>query len=1567
MVMLCVSGPVTTFTPPAGYGQLGSIGATSTGEYCGLFYHVWSTGDPMVVSFADNFATPTERDYITATYSGENTVTPFDPSKTPGGPGTLSGTSLTLPALSPSGSNDLLASFWAEANMSSGSPTVTYSSPLTPMMSYQLPTSWNKNFVANGALSASGSTGNKAATFSMAPTSGVGFIVALQPATTGSTPTPTASTTATTPTVTPTATSVGPTATATATIVPPTATATAPGATPTRTATAAPSVTVTATPTATASPAPGTVCQVVPDNAGTGFKWSCPQADSVCKVNVEDGVSIGGGNAVMSTKYGCSSGYGCPAWASAWGSATGRLANMGVNTAGQYSYSYISNWAPGEKLYVPTEAFSFYAQQDSKPYHVKDAQYVVNPAGMKCTSWGYYQSETPDSFDPAAPGAFNALAADVDSIYKNSNPAAVRFYVPDDGDSLFIYDGIVNHPDGGFVIAANSPVQHTSAPAVGGAYTFPNSTYWAKIGLADYMAGKYGCVGSGVSITSATQNGYIVTAQAANSFTAGEMVVISGMTPAGYNNSGYPVLVMPQGLSSSQFEYALPTFGLAAGSGGAVSPVGSALVTSGTDPIGITSCASTKIASALSALNTAWGTSYTTFGTTDAKGLAGIAANTYTATTWSNGTSTGLLDENGSNIMSSSALAACGGNLPHYGAAWGRTPAVNSDINQFIGIFAGLHFEQLYVAYHAVCGSNCPPLSNLLYDGQTEAYQQASPYVDVMTVHPFYYPTLAAATAELQKIINNDAGKPVIVENYSATTPISGCVDSFECASTQSARGAGDAAQYATMDALTNSQGKHAVIGNEHWMLYDWNNNSSNGMVTANDNYYDGSQASTASTSPTWSANHTYKTPQIVSDGTNKESLMLTGEAGQTCISGVSAPTWATTVGAFTTDGTCTWNNVGPFNLTPEAGNYGDYVEPVATFFKAMNQNEQCDAPPTGIIAPSPVGASAATVAANAETAAAATKAATATSASSGKVVSGAAGSSSQSTATLTPTITSKAGAAVWNLEPTASGFKWISPGGAAMCKFTGVSMVDSSNLTRAGQYVNVVPDKYATWPAWAQAQSDRLKSWGFNAAGQYSYKYYANAPKGGVPSEVTVQVSGHAARDDGSYYHCKSVNHDYGAMECGSGFDLPSGGGSADVFDVSCDSGRGYAGAVMADLGAGGSSNIYCPNCGLPAVSTVELVTTEDAETLYGINNQYIHEDFGYVLAAHNPMMTASPSGYTYPNATLDAKIALRDWLASKYGCTKSGGGGGTPISGGDDIYSSTANCGSTNAANALSALNSAWGTSYTTWGTSDTGGEAGIKNGAYNSYGTGTGFLDESGSHILTSRYKTDCNLNGGIRPGNSWAVEPDIETDLHNFVAYFAETYAKKLSAAWAQPSANPHPPIFLPLYDGPDYVYKALAPYFDGFWVNPTAGSSTGEMSLTDLQRIIADASVTDGKSMPIVIADYSNANPDSPWSAKPALYEIGPQSNTQGARGNAMVSWWQNAIHLQDANSRYVVMGLEHWGFYDDVDAASNLGLVTSDHDSPYDGSADIANGEAQNYGDVITPLSNFLNSGICDP
>jgi hypothetical protein len=558
--------------------------------------------------------------------------------------------------------------------------------------------------------------------------------------------------------------------------------------------------------------------------------------------------------------------------------------------------------------------------------------------------------------------------------------------------------------------------------------------------------------------------------------------------------------------------------------------------------------------------------------------------------------------------------------------------------------------------------------------------------------------------------------------------------------------------------------------------------------------------------------------------------------------------------------------------------------------------------------------------------------------------------------------------AKVWNLEPTANGFQWVTPGGGpTVCKFAGVSGVDNTQLTRAGQDPNVVPNKYATWPTWARAQQDRLKSWGFNAAGMYS-DAYMNPPNypvtGGLPGEVVFQVSGHATRDDGTYYHCKSLNWNYGSMVCGSDFYNEKGndGGNADVFDTSCDSGGGYAGAVKDDV-ASTTAGFLCPNCGLPAIGNMEFIMTEEADNLYGLDSQY-HEDFGYDIAAQSPSMPASPTGYVYPNATLDAKIALRDWLAYTYGCKNPVGGGvGTPIPAGDDIYPSSAYCGSTNAANALSALNTAWRTRYATWSTSDAKGEAGIKSGRYNSFGTGTGMLDENGAHLMSSAYQSNCNLKGGPIPLNGWASHAQIETDLHNFVAYFAQTYAQKLSAAWAQPVVQPHPPVFVPIYDGPDYVYKAGAPYFDGIWICPSQGSIT--MSVPDLRRIIAASSVTGGKSEPIIVGDYSSANPDSPFSAHRG--EGARQASTQSARGAAMVSWWASAIHQQDANRKYVVVGLEHWGFYDQANENANLGLVTTDHDNPYDGSADIANGEARNYGDVITPIKTFLTAGICDP
>jgi hypothetical protein len=496
-----------------------------------------------------------------------------------------------------------------------------------------------------------------------------------------------------------------------------------------------------------------------------------------------------------------------------------------------------------------------------------------------------------------------------------------------------------------------------------------------------------------------------------------------------------------------------------------------------------------------------------------------------------------------------------------------------------------------------------------------------------------------------------------------------------------------------------------------------------------------------------------------------------------------------------------------------------------------------------------------------------------------------------------------------WSLQPTASGFQWVSPSGAVQCKYAAVSLVDKGLVTYAGnpygtppQFTNVVPAKYPSWPAWAAAQNDRLKSWGFNAAGMYSYTFSSsNHPAGGLPFTIVFQVSGHATRDDYPY-HIKNLNHNYAGMVCGNSFWLPGGGGQIDAYDP------GLASAYMADL-ANEARNPWWD------LSSTILYITEEADDLFGIDNLYTHEDFGFDVLNGNPRQDVSAGGsHAYADHAVYAKLTLRDFLAGQYGCP----GSADP---------SAANyCGDAAAAAALDALNNAWfgRAVYTTWNTSDAGGLAGVHAGTYASYGQGAGLLDENGRNTVAAATKSNCNL---VKMNDAWSVTPAIKADLHRYVVAFVQTYAQKLSAAWAQPVMQPHPPVVLPLYNGPSYVYTAAAPYFDGFWIS--AGTS-------DVPRIIAASSAPGGKSMPLIFGDYDSANPDSPWSTS---HEGGTGFNTQGAKGAGMVAAWRSALQQQDANGKYVVVGVEHWPFYDQANEQWDGGLVTADGDNPYDGSA----------------------------
>ena len=496
-----------------------------------------------------------------------------------------------------------------------------------------------------------------------------------------------------------------------------------------------------------------------------------------------------------------------------------------------------------------------------------------------------------------------------------------------------------------------------------------------------------------------------------------------------------------------------------------------------------------------------------------------------------------------------------------------------------------------------------------------------------------------------------------------------------------------------------------------------------------------------------------------------------------------------------------------------------------------------------------------------------------------------------------------------WELTPTSTGFEWVAPSGAHICKMAAVSMIDTgplSSATYSSKY-----DRNST--SWGNSQTARLKSWGFNAAGMYSYAYQVNESNlaDPVPYNMVVQLSNYAMRNGGiGIWKAKSIYHipDPNGMVCGSAIYQ---GQQSDAFDPQ----------FVASITAMMADNSSLPgNVGSQFTSAVLqqafMFTPEEADDLFGLD-QVVHEHMGYVVLAQNPSVLNNGNGFTYINHMLFAKIALRDRLAYVYGCRNSVGGGGvgTPISEGDALHTADAYCGSSAASSALSALNTAWHTNYTTWSTTDSQGEGGIARGSYASWGTGTGLLDENGAGV-------DANCKLTYKTSSPGFVKyARTRMDLDDFVAYFAAVYAQEMQAAISQVTT---PPVFAPIYNAPTYVYAAMAPYFDGFWVNPDTTS--------ELQAMLNAAP---GK--PFILADYFAANLDSPfWVSGTNVYFNYPTFTTQSDRATGMVNRYSVGLHLKDPSGKHTVVGLEHWSQYDMEGV--NFGLI-SDNDNPYDGSA----------------------------
>jgi hypothetical protein len=398
----------------------------------------------------------------------------------------------------------------------------------------------------------------------------------------------------------------------------------------------------------------------------------------------------------------------------------------------------------------------------------------------------------------------------------------------------------------------------------------------------------------------------------------------------------------------------------------------------------------------------------------------------------------------------------------------------------------------------------------------------------------------------------------------------------------------------------------------------------------------------------------------------------------------------------------------------------------------------------------------------------------------------------------------------------------------------------------------------------WAQAMTQRLTSWGFNVVGLYSPRYTASvgSPAQRLPVEPTWALGGWATRKDYPY-HVKNVYA--GAVFPPGSKNLLWQGLQPDVFEPGFE--KAYR-ELVAKQGA------------VQDVWSWALVP-EEADYLFGLDS-LTHDHMGYVILAQNPCQPrAQRDGQeiTYGDRRLYAKYALRDFLRDRYRPADDkapafSGESATPL------YVYARQPAGLEAA-ALENLDRAWGTHYTTWDTS-----AGDLLQSNNAYGSGTGFMDENGRGVVAPNVRSV-----GFDQQFTNPAYPAIRKDLDDFIGVFAAHYGVVLDRVF---KTIPHPMLLLPIYNGPDCVYRSLAPYVDAFWVSVP--------KVEDALRIYKAG------RKPLVVGDYLSADPDSPlyFKARIAALRYG------AAAGNTI---------LDAPDLRYVFRGAQTIAFPDCTELA----------------------------------------------
>ncbi len=477
----------------------------------------------------------------------------------------------------------------------------------------------------------------------------------------------------------------------------------------------------------------------------------------------------------------------------------------------------------------------------------------------------------------------------------------------------------------------------------------------------------------------------------------------------------------------------------------------------------------------------------------------------------------------------------------------------------------------------------------------------------------------------------------------------------------------------------------------------------------------------------------------------------------------------------------------------------------------------------------------------------------------------------------------------------------------------------------------SAVAEKYGDASVtWGPQIVRRMKSWGFNTAAEYASLYVLptttsaswNTPDHANPAPIAftgLLWPAHYSRNPNAYANPVKdlIAPVAGSVYTGYRHAMP------DIFDPN------FALWLQKDLAD--PANVEYNWIHSPHSDYLVGFNVDDTDELMGFGagpdfptltdgvpdggNGRTEPNLGWIVLVTPPTqltgVDANGNPIAYTDTTVYSKQELANWLSARYG-------------------------------GSIAALNSAWGSNYTTFG--DSGG-----------WGTGSGLLDEDGTHAWVPRdpYRLD-------------GATAAMAQDLNDFLQHFADHYFSviKQTLATEAPGILYLGPTTLGGWGAPprQQILAAAAPYLD---VLPVASIPTGCASCNDQARV--DFITQYGGDKPWIAWEGYLAQPDSPLASDPGPDTTEPQSATQAARGQLFASRVQLLMMAHDsASGTYHVVGYKWWELYDNRGEQADWGLLTR-RDNAYDGSAITAlgmdswgfpsGGEPANYGDFLTAVT----------